>query len=63
MVAANVVERMRARTELFSLRIRALRPKRVEVETPHFVICCGCVGGGMGKTRFSIRAGKRNGRF
>lgn len=61
-----IVNRMQERSERISLRIRALRPQRqqvVEVETPHFIVCRGVNGGGMGSTKHSIRAGRRNGRF
>lgn len=66
MGACQIVNRMKERTNRYSLRIMSLRPQRqqvVEVDAPHFIVCCGTVGGGMAKTRFSIRAGRRNGRF
>jgi hypothetical protein len=55
------------RTEMISWACMALSPRLPKqpepVEKPQFVICCGVNGGGMGKTRFSIRAGRRTGGF
>lgn len=65
MVASMIRARMVERTERLSERIRAARPVVLvqQVEKTQVIICCGMQGGGMRSTRFSIRAGRRNGRF
>jgi cephalosporin-C deacetylase-like acetyl esterase len=65
MTASMIRERMVYRTERLSERIRAARPVVLvqQVERTQVVVCCGVQGGGMRATKFSIRAGRRNGRF
>jgi hypothetical protein len=65
MTASMIRERMVYRTERLSERIRAARPVVLvqQVERTQVVVCCGVQGGGMRSTKFSIRAGRRNGRF
>lgn len=63
MVASMIRARMVERTERLSERIRAARPVVLHVEKTQVIICCGVQGGGMRSTKFSIRAGRRVGRF